>query len=152
MISIKEGTTVIIVIWQERREEFILIHILHHDSSALKHRLNLSAAISTISGESMTLTEKGNSTADSIGETPGEKVNHRHNNVDAGSNGGNVNQHSQTRVEVDLNSADQLLWRCPQCSYTNNEEISRAVFGDTDEWTQVCVICYISCPCEVNSA
>jgi transposase-like protein len=88
----------------------------------------------------------------SIGETPGEKVNHRHKNVDTGSNGGNVNQHKQTRVEVDLNSADQLLWRCPQCSYTNDEEISRAVFGDTDEWAQVCVICYISCPREVNSA
>jgi hypothetical protein len=87
----------------------------------------------------------------SIGETPGEKVNHRHKNVDTGSKGGNVNQHKQTRVEVDLNSADQLLWRCPQCSYTNDEEISRAVFGDTDEWAQVCVICYISCPREVNS-
>mgnify|MGYP000941305438 CR=1 FL=1 len=86
------------------------------------------------------------------GETPGEKVNHRHKNVDTGSNGGNVNQHKQTRVEVDLNSADQLLWRCPQCSYTNDEEISRAVFGDTDEWARVCVICYISCPREVNSA
>ena len=89
---------------------------------------------------------------DSIGKTPGEKVNHRHKNVDTGSNGGNVNQHKQTRVEVDLNSADQLLWRCPQCSYTNDEEISRAVFGDTDEWARVCVICYISCPREVNSA
>jgi hypothetical protein len=58
----------------------------------------------------MTMTEMGNSTViDSFGETPGEKVNHRHKNVDAGSNGGNVNQHKQTRVEVDLTSADQLL-------------------------------------------
>jgi hypothetical protein len=72
----------------------------------------------------MTLTEKGNSTIHGIGETPGEKVHHSHNNVDAGSNGGNVNQHKQTRVEVDLNSADQLLWRCPQSSYTKDEDIS----------------------------
>ncbi len=117
------------------------------------HKITPSAAISAILGELITLTEKGNITViDSIGETPGEKVNHRHKNVDAGSNGGNVNQHKQTRVEVDSNSASELLWRCPQCSYTNNEEISMAVFGDTDEWAQVCVICYIGCPCEANSA
>jgi hypothetical protein len=83
----------------------------------------------------MTMTEKGNSTViGSFGETPGENVNHRPKNVDAGSNDGNVNQHKQTRVEADLTSTDQLLWRCPQCSYTNDEEISRAVFRDTDEW------------------
>ncbi len=69
----------------------------------------------------MTLTKKGNSTIHSVGETPGEKVHRRHNNVDAGSNGGNVNQLKQTRVDVDSNSADQLLWRCHQCSYTNND-------------------------------
>ncbi len=105
-----------------------------------------------ISGESMTQTEKGDSTIHSIGETPGEKVHHCHKNVDAGSNGGNVNQHKQTRVEVDSNSTDQLHWRCPHCSYTNDEDISRAVFGDTNELAQVCLICYISCPCDINSA
>jgi hypothetical protein len=99
------------------------------------------------------MTEKGNSTViDRVGETPGENVDHRPKNVDAGSNGGNVNKHKQTRVEVDLTSADQLLWRCPQCSYTDDEEISRAVFGDTNEWARVCVICYISCPHEVKKA
>jgi hypothetical protein len=57
-------------------------------SGEKEHSLNPSTAISAISGELMTLTEKGNSTVlDSIGETPGEKVNHRHKNVDAGSNG-----------------------------------------------------------------
>jgi hypothetical protein len=35
MISVKERTNVVIVIWQERREGFRLIHILRHDSSAL---------------------------------------------------------------------------------------------------------------------
>jgi hypothetical protein len=75
-------------------------------SGEIKHPLNASTAILTISGESMIQTEKGNSTIHSIGETPGEKVHHCHNNVDAGSNGGNVNQHKQTRVEVDSNSTD----------------------------------------------
>jgi hypothetical protein len=59
----------------------------------------------------MTLTEKGNSTIHSIGGTPGEKVHHYHHNMDTGSNGGNVNQHKQTKAEIDSNSADQLLWR-----------------------------------------
>jgi hypothetical protein len=119
----------------------------------IEHSFNPSLAISAILGAFMTMTEKGNSTViDSIGETPGENVNHRTKNVDDGSNGGNADQHKQNRVEVDLTSADQLLWRCLQCSYTKNEEISRAVFGDTDEWAQVCVICYIICPREVNSA
>jgi hypothetical protein len=112
-------------------------------SGEIQHPLNPSTAISAISGESMTLTEKGNSTIHSVGETSGEKAHHCHNNVDAGSNGGNVNQHKQTKVYVDLNSADQMLWRCPQCSYTNDKDISRAGFGDTDEWARVCVICYI---------
>ena len=49
-------------------------------------------------------------------------MHHCHNNVDAGSNGGNVNQHKQTRVEVDSNSPDQLLWRGPQCSYSNERK------------------------------
>jgi hypothetical protein len=105
-----------------------------HKSGEIQHPLNPSAAISAISRELMTLIEKDNSTIHSVGETPGEKVHHRHNNVVAGSNGDNVNQHKQTKVEVDLNSADQLLWKCPQCSYTNDEDISRAAFGDTDEW------------------
>jgi hypothetical protein len=122
-------------------------------SGEIEHSFYPSAAISTILGEFMTMSEKDNSTVvDSVGETPGENVHHHPKNIDAGSNGGYVNQHKQTREEVDLISADQLLWRCPQCSYTNNEEISRAVFGDMDEWARVCVICYFSCPPEVNSA
>jgi hypothetical protein len=75
-------------------------------NSKIQHPLNPSAAISAISGESMNLTEKGNSTIHSVSETPGEKVHHHPNNMDAGSNGGNVNQHKQTKVEVVLNSTD----------------------------------------------
>jgi hypothetical protein len=120
-----------------------------HKSGEIQHPLNPSAAISAISCESMTLTEKGNSTIHSIGETPGEKVHYCHNNVDAGSNGGNVNQHKQTMLEVDSNYADQLLWRCPQCSYINNEDISRAVFGENGFQYVLFALFF---PCEVNSA
>jgi hypothetical protein len=60
-------------------------------SGEIEHPLNPSAEISVISGELMTLTEKGNSTIHSVGKTPGDKVNRRHNNMVAGSNGGNVN-------------------------------------------------------------
>ena len=37
---------------------------------------------------------------------------------------------------------DQFCWICRACSYTNEEDISRAVFGNTDEGSHVCVICY----------
>ena len=37
---------------------------------------------------------------------------------------------------------DQFYWICRACSYTNEEDISRAVFGNTDEGSRVCVICY----------
>ncbi len=37
------------------------------------------------------------------------------------------------------------LWEsssmCTQCIYMNDEDISKAVFGDTNEGSRVCVIC-----------
>ena len=41
---------------------------------------------------------------------------------------------------------DQFCWICRACSYTNEEDISRAVFGNTDEGTHICVICYTYSP------
>jgi hypothetical protein len=77
-------------------------------SGEIEHPFNRSATISAILGDFMTKTDKSNSTViDSIGETPGENHNHCHKNMDAGSNGENVNQHKQTRVEVDLTTAEQ---------------------------------------------
>jgi hypothetical protein len=32
-------------------------------------------------------------------------------------------------------------WKCFDCSYTNEGEVLRAVFGDTDEGGQTCVMC-----------
>jgi hypothetical protein len=35
-----------------------------------------------------------------------------------------------------------LEWKCTHCSYTNEEVMSRAVFGDTIEARQTCIMCY----------
>jgi hypothetical protein len=34
-----------------------------------------------------------------------------------------------------------LEWNCSHCSYTNEEDMLRAVFGDTDEGGQTCIMC-----------
>ena len=33
-------------------------------------------------------------------------------------------------------------WKCLHCSYTNDEDMSRAVFRDTSEARQTCIMCY----------
>ncbi len=33
-----------------------------------------------------------------------------------------------------------LEWKCPHCFYTNEEDMSRAVFGDTAEARQTCIM------------
>ncbi len=53
--------------------------------------------------------------------------------------------HAVSAASADSNSIvplDQFYWICCACSYTNEEDISRAVFGITDEGWHVCVICY----------
>ena len=55
--------------------------------------------------------------------------------------------HAVSVFSADSNSTvplDQLYWICRACSYTNEEDISRSVFGNTDEGSRVCVICYIT--------
>jgi hypothetical protein len=34
-----------------------------------------------------------------------------------------------------------LEWKCSHCSYTNEEDMSRALFVDTDEAGQTCIMC-----------
>ena len=34
------------------------------------------------------------------------------------------------------------IWRCRNCRFMNDEFISKAVFGDTNEGSRVCVMCY----------
>ncbi len=33
-------------------------------------------------------------------------------------------------------------WKCSHCSYINSEDMSMAVFGDTSEGRQTCIMCY----------
>ncbi len=35
-----------------------------------------------------------------------------------------------------------LEWKCPHSPYTNDEDMLRAVFGDTAEARQTCIMCY----------
>ncbi len=35
-----------------------------------------------------------------------------------------------------------LEWKCPHCFYTNKEVMLRAIFGDTAEARQTCIMCY----------
>jgi hypothetical protein len=47
----------------------------------------------------------------------------------------------------DSNPMTGLEWKCPHCSYTNEEDMSRAVFGDTTEARQTCIMYYkLCCP------
>jgi hypothetical protein len=32
-------------------------------------------------------------------------------------------------------------WKCTHCSFTNEEDMLRAIFGDTDEGGLTCVMC-----------
>jgi hypothetical protein len=42
----------------------------------------------------------------------------------------------------DSKPATVFEWKCPHCFYTNDEDMSRAVFGDTSEARQTCIMCY----------
>jgi hypothetical protein len=33
-------------------------------------------------------------------------------------------------------------WKCPHCSYTNSEDMSRAAFEVTSEARRTCIMCY----------
>jgi hypothetical protein len=33
-------------------------------------------------------------------------------------------------------------WKCPHCSYTNHEDMLRAVFGDASKARRTCIMCY----------
>jgi hypothetical protein len=38
-------------------------------------------------------------------------------------------------------SVCQSSWKCSQCKYMNDEDISKAVFGDTNEGSGICILC-----------
>jgi hypothetical protein len=41
----------------------------------------------------------------------------------------------------DLKPMTDLEWKCSHCSYTNEEDMSRAAFGDTNEAGRTCIMC-----------
>ena len=55
---------------------------------------------------------------------------------------GKSHNHTQT------GTVNNLDWKCNYCSYTNNEDVSWAVFGDYDdgrEGARLCIICNKYC-------
>jgi hypothetical protein len=45
------------------------------------------------------------------------------------------------KTAQDSKLTKDLEWKCPHCSHTNKEDMSRAVFGDTTEARQTCIMC-----------
>jgi hypothetical protein len=52
------------------------------------------------------------------------------------------NASTTDKIAQDSKPTTVFEWKCPHCSYTNSEDISRAVFGDTSEGRQTCIMCY----------
>jgi hypothetical protein len=55
--------------------------------------------------------------------------------------GAKSNVSSTGKMAQDSKPTTGLEWKCSHCSYTNEENMSRAVFGDTDEVGQTCIMC-----------
>jgi hypothetical protein len=52
--------------------------------------------------------------------------------------------HASTKGKTaqDSKPTPGFKWKCPHCSYTNDEDMLKAVFGDTSEARQTCIMCY----------
>ncbi len=56
--------------------------------------------------------------------------------------GAKSNASTTGRTACNSKPTTGLEWKCHNCSYTNEEDMLRAVFGDTPEARQTCVMCY----------
>jgi hypothetical protein len=56
--------------------------------------------------------------------------------------GSNINGSLTGKTAQDLKPTTVFEWKYPYCFYTNDEDMSRAVFGDTSEARQTCIMCY----------
>ncbi len=56
--------------------------------------------------------------------------------------GSKLNASTTGKTAQDLKPTTGLEWKCPHCSYTNEEDMSRAIFGDTAEARRTCIMCY----------
>jgi hypothetical protein len=55
--------------------------------------------------------------------------------------GAKRNASTTGKTAQDSKPTTGLEWKCPHCSYLNEEDMSRAVFGDTAEARQTCIMC-----------
>jgi hypothetical protein len=56
--------------------------------------------------------------------------------------GAKSNASTTGKMAQDSKPTTGLEWKCPHCSYANEEDISLAVFGNTDKARQTCIMCY----------
>ncbi len=59
--------------------------------------------------------------------------------------GANSNAFTIGKKAQDSKPTTIFEWKCPHCSYTNSEDMLRAVFGDTSEARQTCIMCHNLC-------
>jgi hypothetical protein len=59
--------------------------------------------------------------------------------------GAKSNASTTGKMAQDSKPTTGLEWKCPHCSYANEKDMSRAVFGDTNEAGQTCIMCYNLC-------
>ncbi len=56
--------------------------------------------------------------------------------------GAKSNASTTGKTAQDSKPMTGLEWESPHCSYTNEEDMLRAVFGDTAEARRTCIMCY----------
>jgi hypothetical protein len=59
--------------------------------------------------------------------------------------GAKSNSSTTGKTAQDSKPTTVFEWKYPHCSYTNSEDISRAVFGDTSKDRGTCIMCYNLC-------
>jgi hypothetical protein len=62
--------------------------------------------------------------------------------------GAKSNASTTGKTAQDSKPTTGLEWKCPHCFYTNDEDMPRAVFGDTNE-ARRCIMC---CNCIFHQA
>jgi hypothetical protein len=56
--------------------------------------------------------------------------------------GAKSNASTTGKTAQDSKPMTVLEWKCPHCYYTNSEDMSSTVFGDTSEGVQTYIMCY----------
>jgi hypothetical protein len=56
--------------------------------------------------------------------------------------GSKCNGSTTVKTAQDSKPMTVFEWKCPHCSYNSNEDMSRAVFGDTSEARGICIMRY----------